>query len=179
LPIDLRKSAGQAAERLLRIVILTWALSLLGTAPASAVTIQTAGTPTNKACKKTIPYPSDWTIVLVCNDDLGDSLQKRLDATNTDTAFTIRDKRLTVIRGEIFRQHISMIYVVIKVSRWSYPPAKRQGPRNWSAEAGPHCRIDCSCFQASVLNSIKRKASCSHGNRLSYFKLLHKFQKAN
>ena len=47
-------------------------------------------------------YPADWSLVIVCNDVAWKALLQVADQRSTQTAFTILEKKHTIIRGDIF-----------------------------------------------------------------------------
>jgi hypothetical protein len=49
-----------------------------------------------------VVYPADWTIVVTCSDGDWIYLQRKADAMSTDRAFTNLERKITVIRGEVF-----------------------------------------------------------------------------
>jgi hypothetical protein len=56
---------------------------------------------------KTIPYPEDWTFVVVCTDAEWDHLSRIIEPLRgTDTAGTVLPKHVTILRGAIFTRQI-------------------------------------------------------------------------
>jgi hypothetical protein len=51
-----------------------------------------------------VPFPSNWTIALVCNRVVWGELQRKADALATNTGFTNLKGRITVINAEIYTQ---------------------------------------------------------------------------
>src|SRR4051794_33075213 len=47
-------------------------------------------------------YPADWSLVIVCNDVAWKALLQVADQRSTYTAFTVLEKKHTIIRGDIF-----------------------------------------------------------------------------
>ena len=57
-----------------------------------------------------MPYPTDWSFLLVCTDAEWDTILRRADIRGTDTAFTILPKRTTVLRAKMFIQPLEHGY---------------------------------------------------------------------
>ena len=49
-----------------------------------------------------MPYPANWSFLLVCTDTEWERLLRMADIRGTDTAFTVLPKRTTVLRAAIF-----------------------------------------------------------------------------
>jgi hypothetical protein len=90
-------------------------LSLLG-ASTFAATLYPAGVKTVAECAfatnplqqivTPLGYPPDWRIIVACTDGEWRAMTRHFDTTATDSAFTIRAARLTVINARIFRKEI-------------------------------------------------------------------------
>ena len=52
---------------------------------------------------QTVPYPANWTIVVVCDQVAWEQTRRKADALQTNTAFTNLRNRITVINGDIYR----------------------------------------------------------------------------
>ena len=60
---------------------------------------------------KTMDYPDGWTFVVVCTDGEWDSLTRKIERLKlTDTAGTLPDKHVTILRGQIFAHQIGHGY---------------------------------------------------------------------
>ena len=56
-------------------------------------------------------YPDGWTFVVVCTDGEWDSLTRKIERLKlTDTAGTLPDKHVTILRGQIFAHQIGHGY---------------------------------------------------------------------
>src|SRR5215470_5266135 len=87
------------------------------TGPTHAATVIAAGTKTVEACSFALdpaakivgrlPYPSDWKVVVVCNENVWDMLMKQSKVNYvSDYAFTYRPNRITFIRAKIFAERM-------------------------------------------------------------------------
>ena len=92
-------------------------LCMLLTNFAYAATVVAAGTKTVEACNfavqptfnivKTLPYPADWKVVVVCNENLWDGLMKQANVDYiSDYAFTYQPNRVTFIRAKVFAERM-------------------------------------------------------------------------
>lgn len=89
---------------------------LLLSLAASATTIYPTGTKTVAECAFATtplqailintPYPSDWKIVIACTAGEWDAIKRHMDATQSESAFTVRGSKVTVINGRIFNERI-------------------------------------------------------------------------
>ena len=94
------------------VCVLVCALAEGQNAPPPHITVY--GTPNLNACNRSLtslqyelrrlPYPRDWQVMLVCSETAWQSVVKSADVTNTQTAFTVRVRKLTVVNAAIFRK---------------------------------------------------------------------------
>jgi hypothetical protein len=94
---------------------LSCILSSLAVA-AFGATLYPAGVKTVAACAfatkplqqivAPLSYPADWKIIVACTDGEWQEMTHHFDATTSRSAFTMRDARVTVINGGIFREKI-------------------------------------------------------------------------
>lgn len=85
-------------------------------APAFAAAIFPAGVKTVAECEfatkplaqivAPLAYPADWKIVVACTDGEWQSITRHFDATASESAFTMRDNKVTVINSRIFREKV-------------------------------------------------------------------------
>jgi hypothetical protein len=95
-----------------------WLSCILSSLAAAAfgVTLYPAGVKTVDACAfateplqqivTPLSYPEDWKIIVACTDGEWQEMTHHFDATSSRSAFTMRDARVTVINGGIFREKI-------------------------------------------------------------------------
>jgi hypothetical protein len=95
-----------------------WLSCILSSLAAAAfgVTLYPAGVKTVDACAfatkplqqivTPLSYPPDWKIIVACTDGEWQQITHHFDATTSRSAFTVRDARVTVINGGIFREKI-------------------------------------------------------------------------
>ena len=50
---------------------------------------------------RSMPYPADWSFLLVCTDAEWETILRMADIRNTDTAFTVLPKRTTILRAKM------------------------------------------------------------------------------
>jgi|HubBroStandDraft_5_1064220.scaffolds.fasta_scaffold15102_4 hypothetical protein len=85
-------------------------------APAFGVTLYAAGVKTVAACDfateplkqivDPLAYPAGWKIIVACTDEEWLQITRHFDASLSQSAFTMRDVRITVVNARIFRQKI-------------------------------------------------------------------------
>ena len=97
---------------------ILWLLCILSllTAPGFGATLYPAGVKTVEACEfatkpltqivAPLAYPADWKIIVACTDGEWQDITRHFDATMTQSAFTMRDFKVTVINARIFREKI-------------------------------------------------------------------------
>ena len=95
-----------------------WLSCILSSLSAATfgVTLYPAGVKTVAACAfatkplerivTPLSYPGDWKIIVACTNGEWQEMTRHFDATSSRSAFTIRDARVTVINGGIFRETI-------------------------------------------------------------------------
>jgi hypothetical protein len=94
---------------------LSCILSLL-TAPVLGTTLYPAGVKTVAACAfatkplkqivAPLAYPADWKIIVACTDGEWQDITRHFDVTTSESAFTMREAKVTVINARIFREKI-------------------------------------------------------------------------
>jgi hypothetical protein len=110
----------------LKAALILCLFSVSFTIQGRAVKVIAAGTKTVAACgfavKPTaelvshLAYPPDWKVVVVCNENLWDSLMRQSKVQFiSDYAFTFRPNRVTFIRGKVFQ--VTMQYTPEQVLR--------------------------------------------------------------
>lgn len=55
-----------------------------------------------------VGFPEDWTIIVACNQEVWRLLQRRANATLTNTAFTQVENRITVINGMMYMETLPL-----------------------------------------------------------------------
>jgi hypothetical protein len=97
-------------------ILLLWLASFA--MQAGAATVFAAGTDTVQACSFAVnpaaeivghlPYPADWKVVVVCNDNVWDTLMRQGKVNFiSDYAFTFQPNRVTFIRAKVFLERMN------------------------------------------------------------------------
>lgn len=96
-------------------IVAVFIISLVG--QGRAVRVLAAGTKTVEACRfavspaaeivSRLPYPADWQVVVVCNENLWVMLMRQSHVQFiSDYAFTVQPRRVTFIRSKVFQEHM-------------------------------------------------------------------------